>query len=272
MEIQMWREILIPYQQAVKELEVKFTSIVNENHKLGKHSPIELVTGRVKKISSILGKVKKKNIPIDRIEDDIEDIAGIRIICQFVEDIDVVVELIRNRSDMKIKYEKDYITNSKESGYKSYHIIVYYEVHTALGKKQIQAEIQIRTLAMNFWATVEHSLQYKYERNIPSDIADRLVKAASAAHKLDQEMSKIRSEILDAQDNFQYKSSVIADILNNIQNISKVNDNHDEVKQIQEEFYKLWEEGNIEKLTIFNKHLDIIAEKHKAQSLINLNQ
>lgn len=263
----MWRELLIPYQQAVSELEIKFSSIINENQKLGKHSPIELVTGRVKKISSILEKVKKKNIPLTLIEQDIEDIAGIRIICQFVEDIDEVVELIRSRSDMEIKYEKDYIASSKESGYKSYHIIVFYEVHTALGKKRIQAEIQIRTLAMNFWATIEHSLKYKYSHNIPIDIKQRLIEAAEAAHKLDQEMSKIRNEILDAQDNFHYKSNIIADILNNIQNVSKASSNGHEIQKITEEFYSLWELGDMEKLVVFSKQLDGIAEKHKAQSL-----
>ncbi len=269
MEIQMWREILIPYQQAVSELEIKFSSIINENYKLGKHSPIELVTGRVKRISSILEKAKKKGIPLSRVEQEMEDIAGIRIICQFVEDIDVVVDLIKSRSDMSIKYEKDYITNSKESGYKSYHMIIYYDVHTALGKKRIQAEIQIRTLAMNFWATIEHSLKYKYNRNIPHDIKERLIEAAGAAHRLDQEMSKIRSEILDAQDNFQYKSSIIADILNNIQNISKVSLNENEVHQLQEEFFKLWEEGSLEKLTAFSRQLDIVAEEYKVQNLFN---
>ncbi len=124
-------------------------------------------------------------------------------------------------------------------------------------------------MAMNFWATIEHSLNYKYKHNIPSDIKLRLIKAAEAAHMLDQEMSKIRSEILDAQDNFQYKSSIIADILNNIQNINKASNIKNESVQIQEEFYKLWEEGNLEKLIIFSKQLDIIAEKYKAQSLIN---
>lgn len=267
MQTQMWREILIPYQQAVNELIVKFESIVNENKQLGKYSPIEYVTGRVKRISSILEKAKKKNIVIGKIEDEIEDIAGIRIICQFVEDIDRVVEIIRQRSDMDIKYEKDYIQNTKESGYRSYHIIVYYNVHTALGEKRIQAEIQIRTLAMNFWATIEHSLQYKYGHNIPSSIRKRLIRAAEAAHMLDQEMSKIRNEILDAQDSFQYKSNIIADILNNIQNIKSVTNESTEAEQIQEEFYRLWEEGNIEKLISFNRRLDILAENHKAQSL-----
>ena len=267
MQTKMWREMLIPYQQAVQELVIKFESIVNENHRLGKYSPIEFVTGRVKKISSILDKAKKKNIPLSMIEEEIEDIAGIRIICQFVEDIDTVVELLRSRTDFKIKREKDYVSNTKESGYRSYHIIIYYEVHTALGKKELQAEIQIRTLAMNFWATIEHSLQYKYGDKIPGHIRKRLVHAAEAAHNLDNEMSKIRLEVLNAEGTFQYKSNIIADILNNIQNISDVIHDKGEVRQIQEEFYTLWEEGNLEKLEVFNKHLDIVAQNYKAQSI-----
>lgn len=265
MQTQQWREILIPYKQAVKELIIKFESIVNENRQLGKYSPIEYVTGRVKKISSILEKAKKKDIVIGKIEEEIEDIAGIRIICQFVEDIDRVVELIRSRHDMEIKYEKDYIQNTKQSGYRSYHMIVYYNVHTALGEKRVQAEIQIRTLAMNFWATIEHSLRYKYGRNIPVAIRKRLIRAAEAAHMLDQEMSKIRDEIMDAQDMFQYNSNIIADILGNIQNIKEVSGDITEADQISAEFYRLWEEGNIEKLVTFNKRLDLIAENHKAQ-------
>lgn len=268
METRMWREILIPYQQAVQEMQIKFESIVNENHKLGQYSPIEYVAVRVKKIASILEKAKKKGILLSKIEDEIEDIAGVRIICQFVEDIDTVVMLIKARKDMEIKCEKDYISNSKSSGYRSYHMIVYYVVHTALGEKRIQAEIQIRTLAMNFWATIEHSLNYKYKHNIPQEIRDRLVLAAEAANKLDDEMSTIRSEVLEAQDSFQYKSSIIANILNNIQNISKVSKDDREVQEIQDEFYILWERGDIEELKSFNIRLDIIAENYKVQSLI----
>lgn len=268
METRMWREILIPYQQAVQEMQIKFESIVNENHKLGQYSPIEYVTVRVKKIASILEKAKKKGILLSRIEEEIEDIAGVRIICQFVEDIDTVVELIKARKDMAIKYEKDYISNTKSSGYRSYHMIVYYDVHTALGEKRVQAEIQIRTLAMDFWATIEHSLNYKYRHNIPDDIRKRLVAAAEAANNLDNEMSTIRSEVLEAQDSFQYKSSIIANILNNIQNISKVSKEDKEVQEIQDEFYILWERGDIDELKSFNKRLDIIAENYKAQSLI----
>lgn len=267
METNKWRELLIPYQQAVQEMQVKFESIANENHRLGQYSPIEYVTVRVKKISSILEKAKKKGYMLCDIEDEIEDIAGVRIICQFVEDIEKVVDLIKSRKDMTIKYEKDYIANSKSSGYKSYHMIVYYDVHTALGFKRIQAEIQIRTLAMNFWATIEHSLNYKYKHNIPENIRQRLIAAAEAAHNMDSEMSTIRSEVMDAQDSFQFKSSVVADILNNIQNISKVSNDDEEITKIQDEFYMLWEKGDIDELVEYNKRLDSVAENYKAQSI-----
>lgn len=154
MEIQMWREILDPYYLAVDELTVKFNHIIREHRNFDRYSPIEQVIGRVKSITSILEKVQKKNIAMEELEERIDDIAGIRIICQFVEDIDKVVSIIRNRKDMRIKSEKDYITNMKPSGYRSYHIIIYYEVNTINGPKELKAELQIRTLAMNFWATL----------------------------------------------------------------------------------------------------------------------
>ena len=266
MEIQLWREILDPYELAVNELTVKFNHIIHEHRNAGVYSPIELVSGRVKKISSILEKAQKKNISLDEIQDKMDDIAGIRIICQFVEDIDAVVELIHNREDMTIKQEKDYIKNCKESGYRSYHLIIYYTVQTMTGAKTIQAEIQIRTLAMNFWATIEHSLQYKYKKNMPNHIRERLSSAAEAVVSLDQEMSQIRGEIMDAQNFFSIKASVVSDILTNIQNLYKVA-NKREVVKIQDEFFKIYETGDLEKLERFNKELDIISEGYRAQSL-----
>ena len=191
MEIQMWREILDPYYLAVDELTVKFNHIMKEHRNYDRYSPIEQVLGRVKSITSILEKVQKKNISLDDLEERIEDIAGIRIICQFVEDIDKVVAIIRNRKDMRIKSEKDYITNMKESGYRSYHIIIYYEVNTINGPKEIKAEIQIRTLAMNFWATIEHSLQYKYKGNMPEHIKERLSNASEAIIVLDEATASV---------------------------------------------------------------------------------
>jgi putative GTP pyrophosphokinase len=215
-----WEQFLIPYEQAVEELKVKFRSIRKELKKRNEYSPIEFVTGRIKKISSILEKANKLHIPMDRLEE-MEDITGIRIMCQFSEDIRRVVELIhqRNGNDMTILYEKDYINNQKPSGYRSYHVIIRYPVQTSIGEKEILAEIQIRTLAMNFWATIEHSLSYKYEKNIPEDIKERLRKAAEAAYLLDTEMSEIRDEIRDAQQLFEYKSNIVSRILQGIQNL-----------------------------------------------------
>lgn len=266
MEILLWRELLDPYKLAVDELVVKFEHIINEYRMVGEYSPIEQVNGRVKKISSILEKVAKKNISISEVEDNILDIAGIRIICQFVEDIWKVVELIKARADMKVVKEKDFISKGKDSGYRSYHLIIDYTVYTSKGAKTLKVEIQIRTLAMNFWATIEHSLQYKYKRNIPEHIRQRLTNAASAIVVLDEEMSAVRDVIMDAQDSFQAKANLVSDILNNMQNLYKVA-NKREILKIQDEFYRIYNSGDYDELERFNKELDIIAEGYRAQSL-----
>lgn len=268
MEIQLWRELLEPYQLAVDEISVKFNYLIKEYHTTGRYSPIENVNGRVKKISSILEKMQKKHIKFDDIEDKIEDIAGVRIICQFVEDIYTVVDIIKSRSDMTIKEEKDYITNSKESGYRSYHLIVYYDIITLNGTKKIKVEIQIRTLAMNFWATIEHSLQYKYRQNMPPHIRERLSGAAAAVIALDAEMSSVRSEIMDSQNSFQIKAQVVAEILNTIQNLYNVA-NKREIIKIQDEFYRIYKLDDIEILKKFSKELDMIAEGYRAQGIEN---
>lgn len=269
MEIQLWREKLNPYELAVKELIVKFNHSIKEHREGGLYSPIEQVDGRVKTISSILEKAQKKGISLDDIEEKIEDIAGIRIICQFVEDIGKVVELIHQRTDMEIKSEKDYITKMKSSGYRSYHMIVYYQVQTLHGSKKLQVEIQIRTLAMNFWATIEHSLQYKYKKNMPEHIRTRLSTAADAIIVLDKEMSTVRNEIMDAQNSFKIKANIVSDILSTIQNLYKVA-NKKEILKIQEEFYRIYEQNNIEELEKFNKRLDSIAQGYRAQGLCDI--
>lgn len=169
------------------------------------HSPIEFVTGRVKPIVSILDKASLKDIPIDKLGTEIQDIAGLRMMCQFVDDIEQVVELLRGRNDFEIVEERNYISHKKASGYRSYHVVIRYPVQTIHGEKNILAEIQIRTLAMNFWATIEHSLNYKYKGIFPEDIQLRLKRAAEAAFLLDAEMSQIRTEIQEAQRLFSRK-------------------------------------------------------------------
>lgn len=219
MEIRDWNLFLLPYEQAVEELKIKFRALRQELKASDEYAPIEFVTGRIKRVSSILQKAKRLNVPMDRLEYGIEDIAGIRIMCQFAEDIQRVVDMIRKRKDMIVVYEKDYITNTKESGYRSYHVIVEYPVQMSFGVKPVLAEIQIRTLAMNFWATIEHSLNYKYKQQLPEELKFRLRKAAEAAYRLDEEMSSIRDEIVSAQQSFADQSNLVDRILGDIRRL-----------------------------------------------------
>ena len=194
-----WDLFLWPYQQAVSELKVKFRSLRQSFLNKGEHSPIEFVVGRVKTVDSIKEKMTRRVIAPEVIENDMQDIAGIRIMCQFVDDIYRVVDLIHERQDMQVVEQRDYIQNAKPSGYRSYHMVIEYSVFLPDGPKKIIAEIQIRTLAMNFWATVEHTLNYKYQGKYPEDISKRLKTTAEAAYKLDEEMSSIKDEVQEAQ-------------------------------------------------------------------------
>ncbi|MGG3914625.1 GTP pyrophosphokinase family protein [Bacillus sp. es.034] len=194
-----WEQFLAPYKQAVDELKIKLKGMRGEYELHNTHSPIEFVTGRVKPIASILDKANQKGIELSNIGTELQDIAGLRMMCQFVEDIHVVVEKLRGRKDFTIIEERDYVTHKKQSGYRSYHVVIDYPVQTIHGEKNILVEIQIRTLSMNFWATIEHSLNYKYSGQIPEQIRHRLQSAAEAAFRLDEEMSLIREEIQEAQ-------------------------------------------------------------------------
>lgn len=266
METINWKEVLLPYEQAVNELIVKFNSIKKEYNTDGVHSPIEQVDGRVKAISSIIGKANKRNIHIDEIFEKLEDISGVRIICRFVEDIDKVVSIIRERDgkDMNVLEEEDYVTHTKKSGYRSYHITINYPIYTVNGRKDIKAEIQIRTLAMNFWATIEHSLRYKYNGNMPDDLKERLQVCAEAAFILDTEMTTIRDELLEAQKIVQIKNNLVDEIISNIHNLyfyAKV----EKMNEFNQKFIELYQEGNIDKLLEFNRQLDVMAKLYKVK-------
>ncbi|GGH83974.1 putative GTP pyrophosphokinase [Pullulanibacillus pueri] len=200
-----WELFLSPYKQAVDELKIKLRGYREQYEMSNQHSPIEFVTARVKPVASILDKARRKNIALNELHTSMQDLAGIRVMCQFVDDIPTVIELIRNRQDMRLVEERDYIAETKESGYRSYHMVVEYPVQTIVGERKILVEIQIRTLAMNFWATIEHSLNYKYEGRLPTEVRDRLQRASEAAFLLDEEMSKIKGEIQEAQKHFALK-------------------------------------------------------------------
>lgn len=252
MELRDWKKTLLPYECAVEELKVKFKNVRKELRSKGEYSPIEFVTGRVKRVTSILEKIKRMDMDIDRIEEEMEDIAGIRIMCQLVGDIYIIAEHIKSRTDMNVVYVKDYIKNYKESGYRSYHIIIRYPIQTVHGYKEILAEIQLRTLAMNFWATIEHSLNYKYNKYVPEEIQTRLTLAADAAAKLDEEMSSIREEIVSAQMAFEYKSIV--------------------VKEIALYMKKIEELGYQEEAIYFQERLDRNNEERESDELLDLRK
>lgn len=258
-----WGTFLLPYEQTVEELKVKFKTMRSELKKREEYSPIEFVTGRVKRLSSILEKAKRLNVSMEDLEQGIEDIAGIRIMCQFVDDIRRVAEYIRARKDLEVVYEKDYITNYKDSGYRSFHMIIKYPVQTALGQKIVYAEIQIRTLAMNFWATIEHSLNYKYRESLPDEIRVRLKTAAEAASILDSEMSSIREEILEAQKTFEENSNTTSQVLHAMHQLyfyHLVN----EAIESQHRFNEIWQKHDMEAMKDLLAHIrDLIAEAKK---------
>ena len=247
MVINNWKSFLVPYEQAVEEIKVKLKSIRKEYRRNNEYSRVEFVTGRVKEVSSILEKANKFEIPIDRVGYELEDIAGIRIMCQFVDDIYKMVEILRSRKDMTILYEKDYVTNVKPSGYRSYHMIIKYQVNLASGPKDILAEFQIRTLAMNFWATIEHSLNYKYKQQIPKELKEKLKNGADAAFKLDEEMLEIKDEIKDAQKLFEVRSDIISTITNKILQLSSMG-RKIEAARFEKELNKLMEVGEVSEL------------------------
>ncbi len=259
--INNWDKFLLPYTQAVEELKIKFKSLRKSYKGLEEYSPIEFVTGRVKKISSIIEKLDRREMPIDKAAE-LEDIAGIRIMCQLVDDISTVVDLIRSRNgkDVEIVEERDYTKNTKDSGYRSYHIIIKYWVYSSVGENEILAEIQIRTLAMNFWATIEHSINYKFDKNIPENIVQRLKSAAEAAFHLDMEMSQIKDEIIDSQKLFMAESALTEKILYKIHTLY-LNSNYKNVDLLRKDFYNAKRNGSIEDLKKLNDRIDLLLEE-----------
>lgn len=262
MEYREWKKILLPYEYAVEELKVKFKNIRREFQNNGEYSPIEFVTGRIKKITSILEKAKKLDMDIDKISTEMEDIAGIRVMCQLVDDIYTVVDLIHKRTDMKVVYEKDYIKNYKESGYRSYHVIIKYPIDTIEGSKEILAEIQIRTLSMNFWATIEHSLKYKYNKELPEELSIRLRRAGDAAFILDKEMSEIREEIVKAQVTFGLKSMAVKESIDGIRLLHDMGYIHEAIL-FQEQLDVINAVDNIDALAVLKGQINNMIDEKK---------
>jgi putative GTP pyrophosphokinase len=193
---------LAPYEQAVEELKLKLKGIKYGFVKAGRYSPIEFVVGRVKKVDSLLKKAREKGIDfhldtwMEEVSREITDIAGLRVVCRYIDDVREVQQLLQEREDIVVHDIKDYIANPKESGYRSIHMIVSYTVYHGSEKRTLFCEIQIRTLGMNFWATNEHELRYKYAGNMPENVLQQLNEASVITHQLDVLMNNLRQEIL----------------------------------------------------------------------------
>lgn len=280
MKTQNWQTLLIPYQQAVDELLLKINHLRQQSMQLGENSPIETVTGRVKSISSILEKINKYDYDIGEVEDKIRDIAGIRIICQFIEDIYEVSNMFfdRDGKDLKVVQIKNYLRGEdhsffqsgqghpKESGYQSYHMIISYPVISSLGYQEVFVEIQIRTLAMNFWSVIEHSLNYKYKGRVPRVIRERLTNTAGTVNRLDNEMAVIRDEILSAQKLFKMKSGTVNDILDNILNLRKLKQ-ETLADAYEQEFQVISAKEDLIQLILLKKELESEVGRIKGDAL-----
>ena len=189
-----WQQFLQPYELAVNGFILKLESIKKQYILAGQKNPIESVYGRVKSPKSIIAKLQRMNMDFSEIRN-LTDIGGIRITCKYVQEVYEIFDLLKSRKDIEIFWIKDYIENPKPSGYRSLHIIAKYNAETIDGRLPINIEFQIRTLSMHLWASIEHSLKYKYYRNIPENIKLRLIEASRIALDLDLEMSKIKQDM-----------------------------------------------------------------------------
>ena len=259
-----WHEALIPYEQAVSELVAKINGISDEYKKRNFYSPIERVEGRVKDVASIFDKAKRKGIPIDQVFDKMEDIAGVRIVTRFVADIKIIIEQLKKRAghDLDILVERDYIRERKPSGYQSYHLLCKYTVMNLEKPTVVWAEIQIRTLAMNFWAITEHMLNYKYSGDIPQNVQQRLMKSVEAAFNLDVEMSTIRDEITEAQKVEHIKKDMVDRILIKIQNLYQASKT-EEANALNRQFFDIYQDCDIEELARFDNMLTTVSHINK---------
>ncbi len=196
-------EFFTDYACAIMEVETKF-KVLNEMFSLKYDgNPIESITSRVKGYDSIIRKVIKKNIPrnLASIQENIHDIAGVRVICSFVDDIYRLAKCLLQQDDITLISQKDYIKNPKPSGYRSLHLIISVPIYLENEKKDVKVEVQLRTIAMDFWASLEHKLKYK--KNLPEEkkdmLSQELIDCANASAELDRRMQNVRNIILKGE-------------------------------------------------------------------------
>lgn len=197
-QVDSWQEVTLVYSAALKQINTKLEILNDEFQHVHRYNPIEHIKSRMKTSESIVKKLKRYGYEstIENMVKYINDIAGIRVICSFTSDIYRIAGMIGNQNDIKVISVKDYIKHPKASGYKSYHMLVTVPVFLSDRIVEVKVEIQIRTVAMDFWASLEHKINYKFEGNAPQHIKTELVECARMVSDLDARMLSLNEEIL----------------------------------------------------------------------------
>jgi putative GTP pyrophosphokinase len=192
-----WQKVMLMYDSALKQVNTKIEILNNEFKLAHQYNPIEHITSRIKTPQSIAKKMRHngRELTVENIVKYINDVAGIRIICSFTSDIYRIADLITKQSDVQVLKVKDYIMGPKSNGYTSYHMIVSVPIYLSETMVNTKVEIQIRTIAMDFWASLEHKIYYKFEGNAPERIRKELKECADIVSFLDQKMLSLNEEI-----------------------------------------------------------------------------
>ena len=186
------------YDAAIKEIKTKLEILDNEFSIRYDHNPIHNIESRLKSPRSILEKLKRRQLPltVESLKDGMNDIAGIRVICNYLDDIYHIADLLVGQDDIKLLLRRDYIKHPKESGYRSLHLVVEVPVFLADRAEHVKCEVQIRTIAMDFWASLEHQLKYKGSTEVSEDLLQRLKICSEAITEVDVEMQEIHKQII----------------------------------------------------------------------------
>lgn len=192
-----YREMRMRYSCAIKEVRTKFDVLNSEFNVRYQRNPITAISSRLKSSSSIMEKLARKGLDftVDNVEATLYDVAGIRVVCSYVDDIYVLAHALAKQDDITIIKEKDYIKHPKANGYRSYHMIVSVPVFFSDETKEMAVEVQIRTIAMDFWASLEHQLKYKQEVPNQQEIVSQLTDCAERIAEIDRQMYRVRQQI-----------------------------------------------------------------------------
>ena len=192
-----YEELLLKYNAALKTLETQIAILLQDFEFKNHYNPVEHVKSRIKSYDSIVNKLRSRDyeVNVTNIEDHIHDAVGIRIVCSFLSDVYTIVKLLEDSDQITVHTKKDYISNPKDSGYSSYHLLVYVPVYLIDGVEMVEAEIQIRTVAMDFWASLDHKIRYKFEGDIPKDIQENMYKCALDINNLDHKMVDMNNQM-----------------------------------------------------------------------------